>query len=246
MTGLAAALAGAARVGPLAAIAPPLGRSVAARAIAAAALIAAVWPAIAGGNLPQPPALPLLLLRELLVGVTLGVIVAVPFRAAEAAGLLLGDAVALSAPGAPRPARNVLGEAYALLALALFATLGGPRLVAGGLAASYRAFPVGAAPSQAAGLALALDAGAHLVGAAAAIAAPALGALVLADLAAALAVRAQPALNHAFAAPPLRQLAALGALALGAAAAASLLAGSPLLGGVERALSDAARALAGP
>ncbi|HZS37874.1 MAG TPA: flagellar biosynthetic protein FliR [Polyangia bacterium] len=248
MTGLAAALAGAARVGPLVAIAPPLGRSWLARAIVGALLVAAMWPALAhAGEVQTSGILPQLIFRELLVGVTLGVLVAVPFRAAEAAGNLLGDAVARSAPGVPPAildgARNPLGEAYGLFALALFASLSGPRLIASGLAASYQAFPVGAAASQPAGLALALDAGAHLVGAAAAIAAPALGALVLADLFAGLVQRAQPALAQALGAPPLRLIVAVAALALGVAAAATLLASAGALGGLERALSDAARSL---
>src|SRR5581483_1494739 len=141
MTGLAAALAGAARVGPLVAIAPPLGRSWLARAIVGALLVAAMWPALAhAGEVQTSGILPQLIFRELLVGVTLGVLVAVPFRAAEAAGNLLGVAVARSAPGVPPAildgARNPLGEAYGLFALALFASLSGPRLIASGLAAS--------------------------------------------------------------------------------------------------------------
>src|SRR5207237_609012 len=94
MTGVDAALLGAARVVPLAAIAPPLGRSVAARAVVAAALIAAVWPALACGNLPQAG-------RKLPAPLPAGAAASQPAGLAlalDAGAHLAGAAVALAAP----------------------------------------------------------------------------------------------------------------------------------------------------
>ncbi len=86
-----------------------------------------------------------------------------------------------------------------------------------------------------------LDAGGRLIASAAAIAAPALAALLLADVVAGLVARAQPAATQVLGAPPLRLVVALAALAVAAAAAVAL------LGDAWRALpavmTDAARAL---
>jgi flagellar biosynthetic protein FliR len=112
------------------------------------------------------------------------------------------------------------------------------------VAASYRALPVGAATSAPHGLAAAVDAGGRLIASAAAIAAPVLAALLIADVAAALIVRAQPALSNALGAPPVRLVVTVGAVAVGAATAAALLVSSGALGGLEQALADAVRALA--
>jgi flagellar biosynthesis protein FliR len=239
VSGAGALLVGAARMAPVVALAPPFGRGVAVRAIVGAALVATVWPALIAA--PAPSAL--WCARELLVGLVLGLLVALPFRAAEAAGALVGDAVALAAPGAPQSPRRPLADGWALFALALWAALSGPRLAAAGLAESYAAFPVGSAPVAAVGARLVLDAGARLVLAAAALAAPALAALLFADLAAGLALRAQPALNQVIGAPPVRLAVVVLALTLGATAGAAALAGPDALAGIPRALVDAARAL---
>jgi flagellar biosynthetic protein FliR len=187
-----------ARVGPLVAFTPALGVGVWPKLIVAAILTAFVAPSLeAAGGSP---------LRELLVGATLGLTAAVPFRAAEAAGLLV---------------KRQTGEAYKLFALALFGALGGPRLVVAALARSYAAFPVaGAAP----GVEIAIGAGAQLVIAAASIAAPALAAILLVELGIGLVHRAQPAAADALAAPAIRLVAAVMALALAAATAARLVA----------------------
>jgi flagellar biosynthesis protein FliR len=235
---MTAALVGVARVLPLVLLAPPLGgRSWLQRALVAALLVGVAWPAL--GHPPPPGALAPTLAREVAVGLLLGLLVAVPFRAAEAAGALVDDAVALAVPGAPRDRRRVFGEGYGLFALALFATLDGPRLAAAGVLESYRAFPVGSVPSATAGARLTVGAGAQLVASAAAIAAPALTALLLTDLFSGLIVRAQPAATQLIGAPALRLIAVVLVLAIGAAAATSAITGGGLL---ERVL-DGARSL---
>jgi len=187
-----------ARIGPLVALTPALGVGAWPKLIVAAILTALVAPSVGAGS----P------VHELLVGATLGLTAAVPFRAAEAAGLLV---------------KRPTGEGYKLFALAVFAALGGPRLVVAALARSYEAFPVaGAAP----GVESAIAAVGQLIVAAASIAAPALAALLLAELAVGLVHRAQPAAADAIAAPSVRLLAMLLALALAAGTAARLLAHS--------------------
>lgn len=187
-----------ARIGPLVALTPALGIGVWPKLIVAAILTAFVAPSLSSGPL----------VRELLVGASLGLTAAVPFRAAEAAGLLV---------------KRATGEGYKLFALAVFAALGGPRLVVAALARSYEAFPVGGA---APGVASVLVAVGQLITAAASIAAPALAALLLAELAVGLVHRAEPAAAEAVAAPSVRLLAMLLALALAAGTAARLLAHS--------------------
>ncbi|MGZ3439986.1 MAG: flagellar biosynthetic protein FliR [Polyangia bacterium] len=199
MTAGAATVLAAARMGPLALVAAPFGRAWAARAILAVLLVAAVVPSL----LAQPAATMSALPSEIAVGLVLGLIAALPFAAAEAAG-------ALTDPGvhpwrARRGERGPLAEAYLLFALALFAAADGPRLVAVAAGKSYVAWPIGRAPSAVE----ILGVGAQLVATAVTLAAPALGAMIVAELALVLIARVQPALGRAVDAAPLRALAVL-------------------------------------
>jgi flagellar biosynthetic protein FliR len=229
VTGLAAVAAGAARALPLVWLVPPSGLR-AAKLLVAAGLAALAWPALAAAPAPSLP----MFARELMVGLTLGLVAAVPFRAAEAAGALVG--------GALGNARAALAGAYQLLALALFGALSGPRLLALAWAQSYAAVPVGA-PFTSTGIAVAIDAGARLVAAALALAAPVLGALLLADLTGALLLRAQPALGEV-AGAPLRLLLALAVILLGLGTTLGVLAGTGSLAGLADAVHAASAALA--
>jgi type III secretory pathway component EscT len=219
-------LAGA-RMTPIAWVAPPLGdRARLARLLVAALATALVAPLLLAA--PPPQTLAGALVVELLAGLTLGLLLAVPFRAAEAAGALYDHAL--------RPwrwlhaGRGILSQAYRLLALALFAALGGPSLAVRAMARSYLTLPVGRALPPTPELLLAL--GAQLVVIAATLAAPGLAALLLADLAGALIIRAQPALARA------SELYSVRALVLLTAAAAALLVTARAL---APALTDAAR-----
>lgn len=235
MTAGQAAVAAAARMLPIAIVAPPLGRGVAARLVAGGLLTALVWPAVRGAGAPVTPAL---IFRELLVGLTLALVASVPFRAAEAAGALTDHARSGTTPGV---ARRPLAEAYGLLALALFAALSGPRLMVAALADSYAAFPVGGLPSVEGGLTVATEAAFTLIGSAVALAAPALAALLLAELVAGLAVRAQPALAQAVGMASMRTLVTIAVVGLGLLGLASGL----RLGGLSGAMSDSLRILGG-
>ncbi|HEY2747946.1 MAG TPA: hypothetical protein VGL86_25160, partial [Polyangia bacterium] len=123
MTAGAATLLAAARMGPLALVAAPFGRAWGARTIVGALMTAAVvpfvmaQPAAAGGALPS----------EIVVGLLLGLVAALPFAAAEAAGALVDAGV--HPWRARRGERGPVADAYFLFALALFAVADGPRLV---------------------------------------------------------------------------------------------------------------------
>ena len=87
-------------------------------------------PAAACGALPS----------EISLGLLLGLVAALPFAAAEAAGALVDAGVhpwRARAARTRRAARGPLAEAYALFALALFAAADGPRLVAVAAGRSY-------------------------------------------------------------------------------------------------------------
>ncbi|HEX8953588.1 MAG TPA: flagellar biosynthetic protein FliR, partial [Polyangia bacterium] len=138
MTAGGAIALAAARMGPLALVAAPLSRAWAARAIVGALLVAAVLPAV----MAQPAASLAALPTEIVVGLLLGVVAALPFAAAEAAGALSDAGVhpwrARRADGAD--GRGPLAEAYFSFALALFAVADGPRLVAVAAGKSYVAW----------------------------------------------------------------------------------------------------------
>jgi flagellar biosynthesis protein FliR len=236
-----AALCAAARVAPAVALAPLAGgRSWTARAIVAAILTAAVVPAVAAA--PAPSLLAVAVARELLAGLALGLVAAVPFAAAEAGGGLLDGA---RAPTVGARA-TTLADAYALLALALFCALSGPRLVLAGVVESYAALPVGAAVPG--GARVAIEAGARLVAAGITVAAPALAALLVAELVAGLVLRAQPALEDVLALPSLRTVIVVAMAALTLTTAIRVV-GSPSRLSPSRLseeLREAARALGTP
>jgi flagellar biosynthesis protein FliR len=213
MTLQVAVALGGARMAPMAWVAPPLGdRARLARLLVAMLATALVAPLLAAQ--PEPAALGSAFVVELLVGLALGLLMALPFAAAEAAGVLYDRAL-----GPWRwlhGDRGVVSQAYRLLALALFAALDGPSLALRALQRSYLALPPGhALPLLNAELLVRV--GTQLVAAAAALAAPGLAALLLADVAGALLARAQPALGRAV------ELLGVRALLLVLAAAAALL-----------------------
>jgi flagellar biosynthetic protein FliR len=227
----AATLLAAARMGPLGLVAAPFGRAWLARGIVAALLVAVVVPAVmaqdaaatalAGAPLASLPraSLPLSSLPgEIVVGLLLGLVAALPFAAAEAAGALVDAGV--QPWRARRGERGPLAEAYFLFALALFAVADGPRLVAVAAGKSYVAWPIGRAVTSAE----VLHVGAALVLTAVNLAAPALAAMMVAELALAAVGRVQPSLGRAVEAAPLRALAVL------LVAAAAVYAGARALG----------------
>ena len=178
----------------------------------------------------------LLALREVLVGATLGLVVSFAFRAAEAAGGLVDVArganlAEVLAPGSGART-SPLGALYLLAAVVIFLELGGLGRLAAALARSYDAVPLGAGLFEAPGaasaglrsgnppslmplLSLIVAASATLIESAVGLAAPALVALLLADLALGAVARIAPATPVHFAAMPLKALLGLGMVLLG-------------------------------
>jgi len=232
----------AARMVPMA-LAAPLGPP-SVRLVVGGALAVAVAAAID----PAAPARPAgvgLLLGEALVGALLGVMAQVVVRAAEGAGALV-DAQRRSAV-ARRDDEGGLGLAFRLLALSLFAALGGPALLVDGVGRTYQALAPGAAWAVAAGGAGALlDAAAAMAAATLEIAAPVALSLWLCDLAFGLVRRAGPALLSGVGAPggaAVRELLAVVAVLGGSGAVVAAL--SSRVPTLADSMMAAARTLAG-
>jgi type III secretion protein SpaR/YscT/HrcT len=187
----------------------------------------------------------LLVARELLVGLTVGLCAATVFRAAEAAGRLV-DVVRganLSEVLAPlsEPRSSPMGDLYLFLALVVFLELGGLRVFATALGRSYEAVPIGLVASPAFALrgaaVLVTAAVGKLVESALGLAAPVVVAMVLADVALGLIGRAAPQVPLALAAVPAKALLGLGVALVGLGAVdAAFVAGFPAWTGLlERA-----------
>jgi type III secretory pathway component EscT len=165
----------------------------------------------------------LLVGRELLVGLTVGLCAATVFRAAEAAGRLV-DVVRganLSEVLAPLSDERAspMGDLYLFLAIVVFLELGGLRLFATALGRSYEAVPVGLVSSSAMALrsaaALVTASVGRLLESAVGLAAPVVVAMWLADAALGAVGRAAPQFPLALAAMPAKALLGLGAALVG-------------------------------
>ena len=236
-----ALLVAAARMVPLALVAPLGPPSVRLLVGAALALV------VAGAGVPSAlatldgGALAVLLVREVAVGVALGLAATVLVLAAELAGALFdglrGSAVARHGDA---QGLQLFGR---LLALALFAALGGPLLMADAVGRSYVALPMmGVTQTPSVGAVIGL--GARLLGITVELAAPVLVATLIADLALGLVRRGSPSLARGVGAPggaAARELMVLGAVLLCSGALVGALSSSAL--GVGEAVAAAARAL---
>jgi type III secretion protein SpaR/YscT/HrcT len=190
------------------------------------ALSALCFPLVAG-RLPSGGAVlwSLLLLREVGVGLVMGFVAACMFRAVEAAGWLtdvlrganLAEVIAPEQGSRSSP----LGELLLLLAVVIFLEMGGAGILATALARSYQAVPLGAASpgptSLHAAAFLVIAASAKLIEAAIGLAAPALVALLLADMALGALGRAVPQIPVYFVGMPAKALLGVGALLAGLA-----------------------------
>ncbi|MDI7269456.1 MAG: flagellar biosynthetic protein FliR, partial [Myxococcota bacterium] len=186
--------------------------------------------ALAAGSLPAAlPAPPELLdpavtlglvLKEALVGLVLGAIVAFVLAAFDAAGqltdLFRGSTLAEVLAGPVGGRTSPLGGFLALAALALLVASGGFLVLLGALIRSVEVFPVEAMPSVLlrpeglVGGALALFGRSWEVGLL--LAAPALGVSLLVDASLGLAARVSPGFEGYFLAMPLRAALGLGAM----------------------------------
>lgn len=183
-------------------------------------------PRLAGQVPDAAPALwALLLAREVAVGLTLGFVASLVFRAAELAGrltdLFRGADLAEVISPLSGARSSPLGQVTLLLAVVIFLELGGLGHLAVALGRSYDAVPVAAAvtPAQLGRVAaLVLGASAQMLEAALGLAAPVLVALLLADLVLGLVGRAAPQLPLHFVGMPAKALLGVGVALVSVAA----------------------------
>jgi flagellar biosynthetic protein FliR len=164
----------------------------------------------------------LVLARELLVGLGVGLVVSFAFRAAETAGRLvdvlrgasLGEVLVPTSDERASP----LGALYALLATLVFLELGGVARLLEAMLASYDAVPLAGALTPGtlrAGALVVVVASARLLEVALALAAPVVVALWLTDLALGMIARIAPQVPVYFVGLPAKGLLAVGVVLLG-------------------------------
>lgn len=247
MTWALCALLVFARLAPLAVIAPFVaGRLTAATwagPLAGAALLFGLTLGLlpvavshAPSSLGWNAALLFLALRELLLGALFAVAVGLPLWAMEWAGALVDLFRGVSpGDGSGEGAHSPLGDMYLLLGLALFVSIGGHRAVVEALSAGFVHSPVGTLPASPSWGDVALGAARQMQLAlvlALSVAAPALMAIILVELALGLVGRAAPQASLFFESFSLRAATALVAM---------LLAMSMLVPHLREALSQAIR-----
>jgi len=191
-------------------------------ALASPALVAGA--ARAGLDRAGPLLLALQLARELAVGLSMGLVASLAFRAAEAAGRLADTARGANLAEVLLPTADQrsspLGALYMLLGTLVFLELGGVPRVLDALARSYEALPIGGnvTPAGAARVAGVVTlASARLIESAVALAAPVIVALWLTDLTLGLVARAAPQIPVYFLGLPLKGLLAVGVVLAGLA-----------------------------
>lgn len=222
------------RVGVAFAIVPSLGGNLipdAVRLAAALAVAIAVGPAISESLPPAllsgPVQLVVLAIREVFVGLALGLVAAIGVLAAQMAGRLIDFQLFARADG---PYAQLL----LLLAAAIFFVSGAHRVLIAAVVESYRALPLAGSHLGANTVDVTARAITALVITSLSLAAPFLLALLIADLAIAIAARMAPRAHMAILFAPVRGILAV-IIALG-----SLLALGPAIG---RAAQTSARAV---
>ena len=183
-------------------------------------------PVLAGGHLAGGSiVLGLLVAREAMVGVVMGFVVACMFRAAEAAGqfadVLRGASMAEALFPTSQGRSSPLGALMLLLAAVVFFEIGGLAHVTSALVRSYEAIPL-SVPERFLGsprvmAMVAIAASAKLIESAIGLCAPAVVALLLADLLLGIVGRAVPQIPLYFVGMPLKALLGVGAVLLGLA-----------------------------
>jgi flagellar biosynthetic protein FliR len=181
------------------------------------------YPLLAGAPVAgNATAVAALALREVVVGVVMGLVCGCMFRAAAAAGETFdraraGESVWMEAPMGEQRS-SPFGVLFLLLASLIFLEIGGLQYVLGALVRSYEAVPLGVSldlgsRSQAAAW-LVIASTAKLIEAAVVLAAPVLVALLLADAVLGLLGRAVPGIPVPSAVMPLKSLLAVGVILL--------------------------------
>jgi len=213
------------------------------RVALAIALAVVLYPAVSGSPIPTAPiAIVTLVAKEVLVGATLGFVVALAFAALDMAGRLVdttrGATLAEVLDPLSGERTSPLAELHVQVGLLCFLALGGQRAVVVALAHSYETVPLATFPSATRALApLAggvIRLSADAIAVALVLAAPALVALYLSEVALGLLGRAAPQIGVFFVGMPLRAAVGLFAVLL------ALSAMTPALAHLFEAALDAA------
>jgi flagellar biosynthetic protein FliR len=162
------------------------------------------------------------LAREILIGLSVGLVASFAFRAAEAAGRLIdvlrGAAMAEVLVPTSDERASPVGALYVMLATLVFLELGGVARMLEALLASYDAVPLAGgltAASLRAAASVVVVASAKLLEVALALAAPVVVALWLTDLALGMVARVAPQVPVYFVGLPAKGLLALGVVLVG-------------------------------
>lgn len=191
-------------------------------------------PLLLGAPVPAhgPAGLVLLVARELMVGVTVGLVASFAFRAAEASGritdILRGSNMAEVLSPTSDERTSPLGDLSLMLAVVVFLELGGVGHLATALARSYEAIPIGAGASVGAARAaseVVITASVKLLESAVGLAAPVIVAFLLTELALGAIARAAPQIPIYFAAMPGKALLGVGLALLGLGTLSAVLTG---------------------
>jgi flagellar biosynthetic protein FliR len=156
--------------------------------------------AVHGHRIPtQPFQVAALLVEELLIGLAFAFAVSVVFAAVQLAGTLTDAISGFSFGSLVDPLTGnqggVLNQLYSLVGLAIFLAIGGDAWMLRGIARTFDLVPVTGAPRMASLAAGAEQACSSLFGAALEVAAPAMLALVITDVAFGMVSRVVPQLN---------------------------------------------------
>jgi flagellar biosynthetic protein FliR len=186
--------------------------------------------------------LTLLVGRELVIGLCLGLVASAAFRAAEIAGRLAdtlrgANMAEVLVPTADERS-SPLGALYLLVATLVFLHIGGVERLTEALLSSYRVLPIGGGLGGAATTRAALvvvESSARLIAAGVALAAPVIVAVWLTDVALGLIARAAPQVPVYFLGLPLKGLLGIGVVLVGLGALAGAISGET--GGFLRLLS---------
>jgi flagellar biosynthetic protein FliR len=194
------------------------------RVALAVVLAAVLYPSVAlRATVPASPiAIAALALKEVLVGATMGFVVALAFAALDMAGRLVdatrGATLAEVLDPLSGERTSPLAELHVQVGLLVFLALGGPRALVLALAHGYETVPLASFPAAARGLAPLAGGAIRLAGDSIAVAfvlaAPALVALYLSELALGLFGRAAPQVGVFFVGMPLRAAVGIAAVLL--------------------------------
>jgi flagellar biosynthetic protein FliR len=158
-------------------------------------------------------------LREMLVGISIGMVVQVSFEAMGLAGQTISMTMGLGFATLVDPQRGanttVVGQLFTLFALLTYLALGGHLMLLAALAASFRALPIGAATLGNGFLGAVATWGGQVFGTGLLIALPAVIALLIINMALGVVTRAAPQLNLFGIGFPLTLLAGFTVLILG-------------------------------